>query len=209
MFFDSPPDSGYSLDNLEPAVPVGFTVAYNGSSGNELTWEPAEDEDFRYFNVYRGTDPSFVPSPEILVHQTVQTEWLDPVTDGWHYHYKLTAVDFAGNESDPASPQGATGIGTTPVSEYFALHANVPNPFNPSTVIRFDVPARGGYVTIEIFDVNGRLVRTLADGEQTPGAKTVVWFGDNNRGEDAATGVYLCRMTAPGFEQTRKITLLR
>jgi flagellar hook assembly protein FlgD len=78
-----------------------------------------------------------------------------------------------------------------------------------STLIRYDVPAGGGRVTIEIFDVNGRPVRTLVEGVQTPGTKTVTWDGDNDRGEDVATGLYLCRMTAPGFEQTRKLTLLR
>ena len=209
VFFDSPADSGYSLDNLEPQTPDGFTVAYNGPSGNELAWEPSVDEDFRYFNVYRGTDPAFEPSPETRVHQCVESEWTDPVTEGWRYHYKLTAVDLAGNESDPAAATGATGIESTSISETFALRENVPNPFNPSTVIRYDVPAGGGYVTIEIFDVNGRLVRTLFAAGQTPGAKTVVWFGDNEKGEDVATGVYLCRMTAPGFEQTRKMLLLR
>jgi hypothetical protein len=209
VFFDSQPDSGYSLDNLAPQAPDGFTVAYNGPTGNQLAWKPSVDEDFRYFNVYRGRDPAFVPSPETRVYQTIQIGWTDPAAEGWRYHYKLTAVDFAGNESDPAAATGSTGIETTPLSSTFALHENVPNPFNPSTVIRYDVPAGGGYVTIGIFDVNGRLVRTLVADEQTPGTKTVVWFGDNNRGEDVATGVYLCRMTAHGFEQTRKITLLR
>ena len=55
MFYDSPSDSGYSVDNLAPNVPAAFTVAYNAGS-NLLTWSESEDEDFRHFRVYRDTD---------------------------------------------------------------------------------------------------------------------------------------------------------
>ena len=118
-------------------------------------------------------------------------------------------MDFAGNESEPASPGGVTGLDGPPIPERFALHPNVPNPFNPSTTIRYDVPAGGGHFTIEIFDVNGRLVRTLLSDEQTEGTKMITWRGDDGAGNDVSSGVYLCRMKAPGFEQTRKMLLLR
>jgi hypothetical protein len=52
-------------------------------------------------------------------------------------------------------------------------------------------------------------VRTLVDGVQTPGAKSVRWDGTNELGRAVATGVYFYRMTAPGFMQTRKMTLLK
>jgi hypothetical protein len=91
----------------------------------------------------------------------------------------------------------------------FALAQNVPNPFNPSTVIRYDVPGGGGGVTLRIYDVGGRLVRTLVDGFEAAGRKSVEWRGQNDRGEMVATGVYFYRMTAPGFERTRKMVLLK
>jgi hypothetical protein len=91
----------------------------------------------------------------------------------------------------------------------FGLGQNFPNPFNPSTVIRYDVPAGGGAVTLRIYDVGGRLVRTLIDGFETAGRKSVAWHGQNDRGEMVATGVYFYRMTAPGFERTRKMVLLK
>ncbi len=69
-----------------------------------------------------------------------------------------------GNESDPASPEPATGVGEPVIPQAFALYQNVPNPFNPETTIRYDVPAGGGKVTLRVFDVSGRLVRTLVDG---------------------------------------------
>ena len=91
----------------------------------------------------------------------------------------------------------------------FALYQNVPNPFNPTTSIRYDVPAAGGRVTLRVYDVSGRLVRTLVDGVQPPGDHTATWNGRNDHGNGVATGVYFYRMTAPGFETTRKMILLQ
>jgi hypothetical protein len=95
------------------------------------------------------------------------------------------------------------------VPNKFALAQNYPNPFNPKTMIGYDVPAGGGHVTLRIYDVGGRLVRTLVDGAETPGRKTVTWEGRNNRGQQVATGVYFYRMTAPGFEKTRKMIMIK
>ena len=91
----------------------------------------------------------------------------------------------------------------------FGLSQNVPNPFNPTTAIQYDVPAGGGTVTLRIYYVGGRLVRTLVDGVETAGNKSVAWQGRDDRGQMVATGVYFYRMTAPGFEKTRKMLLLK
>ncbi len=88
------------------------------------------------------------------------------------------------------------------------MYQPVPNPFNPATTIRYDVPPPGGLVTIRVYDVAGRLVRTLVDGVQTPGEKKVTWYGLDDRKVRAASGVYFCRMTAPGFERTKKLVLI-
>lgn len=209
IWYISEPDSGYSLDNIAPAVPTGFAVAYNTGSGNQLSWDPCPDTDFQYFRVYRSTDPEFVPTPADSVHSTIGTSWPDPEYDGWNVYYKITALDFSGNESDAASAGTMTGIETPVIPIMFALYQNVPNPFNPTTRIRYDVPAKGGKVTLRIYDVKGRLVRTLVDEYQAPGQKVVTWHGRNNYGQSVATGVYFYRMTADGFDMTRKIVLLK
>ena len=91
----------------------------------------------------------------------------------------------------------------------FALHQNIPNPFNPTTSIRFDVPPEGGVVTLRIYAVNGQLVRTLANGAQAPGRNTVTWEGLNDAGVPVATGVYFYRLAGPGFSRTRKMMLVK
>jgi hypothetical protein len=91
----------------------------------------------------------------------------------------------------------------------YELYQNVPNPFNPTTVIRYDVPAGGGKVTLRVYDVSGKLVRTLVDGVESPGQKSARWDGANERGEHAASGVYFYRMTAPGYVEKRKMVFLQ
>jgi hypothetical protein len=209
VFFDSHADSGYSVDNLEPSVPASFAVAYNTGSGNQLSWDPAPEADFQHFRIYRDTDPNFNPSAGNLVDATTATGWTDPSFDEGTVYYKVTAVDFSGNESDAASPGTTTGTQEPRIPKTFALDQNTPNPFNPTTVISYDVPEGGGHVTLRIYDVSGRLVRTLVDESQTPGEKRVTWDARNNRGETVATGVYFYRMKAPGFVKTRKMVLLR
>jgi hypothetical protein len=89
-----------------------------------------------------------------------------------------------------------------------ALGVNRPNPFNPSTVIPFELPA-AGRVTLEIYDVRGRLVRRLVEGQLPAGFHSAAWDGRDHAGHGAASGVYLSMLRAGGETITRKLTLLR
>jgi hypothetical protein len=203
----SAPDSGFSADNLAPGPPQNVEVAYNGA-GNHLAWEPPPNPDVVGYRVYRGTAPLSGPDPERLVHETVNTFWSDAVADGEQYSYIVTAVDAAPNESDAASPATVSSVHPGPGPERFALLPNVPNPFNPQTVIPFEVPAPTR-VTVRVFDVRGRLVRTLQDGVVPAGSASVRWDGRDGRGQPVASGVYFVRMTAGGFSAARKVTLIQ
>jgi flagellar hook assembly protein FlgD len=88
------------------------------------------------------------------------------------------------------------------------LGQNYPNPFNPSTTIAFDLPQRGE-LQLEVFDVRGRVVRTLMSGVQTQGPHTVHWDGRDDNGRGVASGVYFYRLTTPSGTQTRKMHLVR
>jgi len=104
----------------------------------------------------------------------------------------------------------ATGVGPKLViPDRFALHQNVPNPFNPVTTIPYDVPAGGADVSIVIYDVTGRHVCTIVDEHRTPGRYEAKWDGRTERGGNAASGVYFCRMVAGKFVDARKIVLLK
>ncbi|UCH83848.1 MAG: hypothetical protein JSW50_15640, partial [Candidatus Latescibacterota bacterium] len=209
VWFSSAPDSGYSVDNIAPAAPANLTATYNSGGGNHLVWAPSADTDFREFRIYRSSEPDFAPSLDDRVDVVTTSDWYDSEYDGWSVYYKVSAVDSAGNESDFSAPLTATATEASTIPTAFALNQNVPNPFNPTTAIHYDVPAGGGRVTIRIYDVGGRLVRTLVDGVQNAGQKRTYWNGRDGRGQSVASGVYFYRMAAPGFEKTRKMVLLR
>ncbi|MCE5273402.1 Omp28-related outer membrane protein [bacterium] len=93
----------------------------------------------------------------------------------------------------------------------YSLAQNVPNPFNPSTVITFDIPGndKPGAVSLKVYDLRARLVKVLAQGVLEPGRHTVFWDGRDESGSQLPSGVYLCRLTAPGWTQSRKMVLLK
>jgi hypothetical protein len=100
----------------------------------------------------------------------------------------------------------ASAAGEGPVLT--ALRANHPNPFNPSTVIEYTLGA-AGRVRVDVFDATGRRVRSLVDRTEAKGDHEVTFDGRDDRGQPLASGVYLYRLTADDFVQTRKMVLLK
>jgi hypothetical protein len=88
------------------------------------------------------------------------------------------------------------------------LHANYPNPFNPLTTLRFDYPA-GGRVRLEVYDVAGRLIRTLLDADLPAGSHRAVWDGKDERGMGVASGSYFARLSVDGRVETVRMGLIR
>ena len=100
-----------------------------------------------------------------------------------------------------------TSVGDSP-SPQLALAQNRPNPFNPSTEIRFALP-RGGEVRLQVFDLEGRLVRSLLSEVMPAGSHRVVWQGDDHRGVPVASGVYFYRLQTGTGDLVRKMTVLK
>ena len=88
------------------------------------------------------------------------------------------------------------------------LHGAAPNPFNPSTTLAYDM-AVGGRVTLKIYSIDGRLVRTLVDEQALPGRYSRVWQGRDDAGRTVASGAYVVRMVAPDRTETRRMMLLK
>jgi hypothetical protein len=107
-----------------------------------------------------------------------------------------------------------TGKGVTAVEEtgvvpqHFALYPNYPNPFNPSTTIRFSL-AQAGEAELGIYDLLGQRVAVLVRGLQEAGTQVLQWDGRDGQGRELASGVYLCRLQAGAQVETRKLLLLR
>ena len=101
-----------------------------------------------------------------------------------------------------------TVMGVSPndvVPETFTLYPAYPNPFNPVTTIRFDIPeGAANLLSLRIFDINGGLVETLMDGQREPGIYTVQWDGS-----DQPSGVYFSRLESGSTVAVRKLILLK
>jgi hypothetical protein len=89
-----------------------------------------------------------------------------------------------------------------------SLDGNYPNPFNPTTTIRFGVK-EPGLVSINIYNLKGQLVRTLVDENKKAGFHSIAWNGIDNFGKSVSSGVYMYRMQTTGFHQTRKMMLMK
>jgi len=88
------------------------------------------------------------------------------------------------------------------------MHTAYPNPFNPVTSLRYDLP-QNEMINITIYDMMGRIVKTLVNGSQTAGFKSVQWNATNDRNEPVSAGLYLYTIQAGKFRQTKKMVLLK
>ncbi len=120
----------------------------------------------------------------------------------------------------PQSPCGlmgafAAGCGATPVEDdpltvplAFRVEPNFPNPFNPSTTIRFALPA-AGHTTVTVYDVAGRLVKTLVDDNLAAAAHTLRWVGDDDHGRPVSAGVYFYRIQSGAHDHVGRMALVK
>jgi len=97
---------------------------------------------------------------------------------------------------------------TGEVPRQLRLYQNVPNPFNPSTVVKYDLPARSE-VRIAVYDLHGSLVRTLVDGTVDAGRREVRWDGRDDSGRPVVSGIYVVQLETGAGTQSTKVTLIR
>ena len=107
-----------------------------------------------------------------------------------------------------AGPHAPSTVVDNITPRAFVLRQNRPNPFRARTSIRFELP-RPGKVRLTIYDVMGRLIRTVVDGDLPAGEHEVSWDARDNGGNLVSSGVYVARIEAEGFTSTRKLLRMR
>ncbi|MFH1842347.1 MAG: FlgD immunoglobulin-like domain containing protein [bacterium] len=213
-FHDSTPDSGYSTDDIPPPVPGGLLVSeIPGNLELELEWGPSSAPDIAWYGVYRGSSPDFVVAdPYTPYAATVAPGFSDEnVSPGETWYYRVAAFDDADGFAGFSVAECATVLSAVedPLPLAFRLLQNTPNPFNPTTVIGFDLPA-ACRVHLRIHDVGGRLIRCLLNGEDWPaGHHEAAWNGRDDTGRSLAAGLYFYRLEADGFTEIRRMMLVR
>ncbi len=219
-------------DGEGPVLESAHRDTAGDSLVNVLFNEPVEEssaENIDNYEVYWTTIPSNTLDVISAVLQpdgrTVQLALESPVGYGWTLSVSnLTDDTCYRNVIAYASTVMIRGPlvsgGDMPSVYNGMLYQNYPNPFNPSTVIKFEVPGEvsdekaagsssGIRVELAVYDVSGRIVRTLLSGTLEPGPGSVRWDGTNDRGMSVSSGIYFCRISGDGWWMTRKMVLLR
>jgi hypothetical protein len=201
VYYDSPADSGYTVDNLAPAAPAPLTAVYSGGA-THLHWAPNAEHDLATYRVYRGASAGFVPGAGNLIATRPDTGYADAGPPG--SFYKVSALDVNGNQSAFAlvGPDATTDVapdGTTA----FALERVRPNPAIASRlVISFSLPTAAP-ARLEVFDVRGRRVAGQEVGGRGAGRQAVpLWSAQ------LTPGVYLVRLSQGASSMTQRMTVV-
>ncbi|HEX6941277.1 MAG TPA: FlgD immunoglobulin-like domain containing protein, partial [Gemmatimonadaceae bacterium] len=190
---------------VEGPVPVLFSSFSAAPSGDavKVDWEIVADEAVATFALYRKAGAG----NEVLVGSGAQRSgrgsFLDrDVEYGTAYSYQLVITSNDGSTFRSLPARVTTAV------HALVLHQNVPNPFNPQTTIRYDLPAPA-HVTLTIFDSSGRRIRTLVDDNQAPGSREAIWTGRDDGNQPVSSGVYFYVLEAGKQRLTRKLVLLK
>jgi hypothetical protein len=117
-------------------------------------------------------------------------------------------VTVDGNGDGAPDPLGVSAVPGLPTA--LTMLPNMPNPFNPGTTLRFDIPGRSAtQVNLAVFDLRGHRVRTLIMGPMEPGPHEIYWNGRSDDGQTVAAGTYISRLTWSGQSLTRPLSLVK
>lgn len=206
------PDTAEQLQNFDPefAALLG-DISLSGNISEALTFTNAPGIDSCKRAIERYWDAPTTSFLSILrLDDTIETDSVD-----FSYVGALSAV--GGTDGQPlGAPRWYEGT-TARVSvedelitapEGFSLAQNYPNPFNPATVIRFNLPM-AAEASLVVYDLMGREVVRLVDGNIKSGFYEVMWNSHSTDGREMAAGIYIARLTAPGFSKSIKMVLLK
>jgi len=196
-------DGGIVAVGSQPMI----ASAVNGGTG--LSWE-YNPSMFDGFNVYRRSESSNRErlNNNLLSSPTGHIQFVDNgagLSDGQvvYYSYNMVIGGVEMGSSEEVEITFTSGLPTV-----YALHDNYPNPFNPMTNIKFDLP-RASHVKLAVYDIAGRLVKTLVNEVKPAATHTEVWDGTDRTGRRMASGTYYYVLQTEGFKSTHKMMLVK
>ena len=205
FYTGSAPDMGA----LEWVIAAPNLQAYAEDSTVILAWSPIED-DLLYYQLDRATNAMFTENV-VQTFVTTNTHTDDDIDTDIEYFYRVSGyVGYWTDYSNTVSViiESLDLDDDSAMHLDYKIHQNYPNPFNPVTILRYDLP-EDAIVSITIYDMMGRQVKTLINGFQTSGYKTIQWNATNNIGQQVSAGLYLYTIQAGKFRQTKKMVLLK
>lgn len=224
-------------DSVAPAAITDLSVSHIDDTSASLVWTAPGDDglsgtasvyDLRYSLTSVGADTvgwwnsaetvSGEPSPSKAgMSDSCTIHNLSPDTT---YYFVIRTADEVSNWSGFSNVfvgrttnvgvYGLTAFAGLP--DHFELFQNYPNPFNSATLIRYQLPATRyqlSAVSLKIYNINGRLVRTLVDEEHVPGYYSIVWDGRDSLGKEVSSGIFFFQLKTGRFVETQKMIILR
>ena len=194
---------------LEWVIAAPNLQAYSLDSTIFLTWSAIE-EDLLYYQLDRATNAMFTENVD-QTYVTTNTYTDDDIDTGIEYFYRVSGyVGYWTEYSNTVSViiESLDLDDDSAMDLDYKIHQNYPNPFNPTTEIKYDLP-EDALVSINIYDLMGRSIKSLVNSQQTAGYRSIEWNATNNLGEPVSAGMYIYTIQAGDFRQSRKMVLLK
>ncbi len=210
-------DPEYNVKTTNTPLPVELTSFYATviPNGIELHWETASEINNKGFYIYKnGVKTGNLIEGHGTTNEAHEYGYLDTnVVKGKLYTYQIEDIEedtgLATRHPAIAVIAGQGMVENSDTPEKFALYNSYPNPFNPETTIKFDIP-HSANISLKIYDAAGRLVRTFAAGETwSGGSYSVIWNGKNDMGDVVGSGTYFCKMVTEKYSEVKQLVLLK
>ena len=197
--------------NQTPPPPTLVLSTLNNDQFQLIPYINAMDESV-WVITYRSLDPNANPNNADIINIQFTQNPL-PIIDQQGindtantYLYFSTVADRYWNESNISNTVFSTSL---PLPDSYTLNQNYPNPFNSETEIIFSIPKLKN-IKIEIWSLNGNLIKTLSDSRLIPGQYSTKWFGENNSGKIQSTGIYFSTLSVDQkIIKTRKLLYVK
>ena len=206
-------EKSFTCDTQSNQLPVVVSQQIDVESGQAIMGEFELDDDGEPFWFNIESNPVNGGLVEIYGGRRRKFKYTAPTDFTGTDYFGVSAVDDRG-ASGPTSfiVFSVNSILSTDesliVADKFVLHQNEPNPFNPITSLRYELP-EDGLVNITIYDMMGRIVKTLVNSSQTAGYKSIQWNATDYRNKQVSAGLYFYTIQVGSFNQTRKMVLLK
>ncbi|KPK88580.1 hypothetical protein AMJ80_10900 [bacterium SM23_31] len=192
----------YDADKItlveDGAIREGDFLQTRSGSTETIFFNRATDDGILVFGSLLGNNGDRVSGSGTIANLTFCS-----LADDIHPEISLMKVKIANSEAE------IRGLGdVVQVPGEYSLSPNYPNPFNPETKIRFELP-KASHVTLKIYNMLGQEVMTLVNSDKKAGYHVVNWNGKNQFGHPVASGVYLYRIVTPEFSKTMKMLLIK
>jgi hypothetical protein len=218
--FGGPGGMSYQYQDLPPRKPDSLSCRISGDS-LIIKWKGNYEADFWRYIINRDTVSGFTPWAGNIIAELDTNILIDLSWNRSHnYYYRIAAYDHQGNISPYSIELRVINVGIednsgAEIPSITAIESNYPNPFNSSTTIIYTVANLGpipAQINIDIYDIQGRKVRTLLNAREDVGRHTIIWDGRDDSGNELASGIYFARISqwhVDYLSRSQKLLLVR